>query len=116
MKCVYTAESLIDGQLVVDLLASAGVPSLLFNQNAQGGFGDLPVTYPEVWLKRNLDLEKARRIIHQFETCPLPAVNKPCSNCGEINPATFEICWQCHTILCRESEPITLGHQEKTSA
>ena len=55
MKRVYTAESLIDGQLVVDLLARAGVPSILFNQNAGGGLGELPVTHPEVWLKRDLD-------------------------------------------------------------
>jgi len=103
MKCVYTAESLIDGQLVIDLLADAGIPSLLFNQNTPGGLGDLPVTYPEVWLKRDLDLEKARRVVQQFETCPLAVIDKTCSNCGETNPATFEICWQCHAVLCHES-------------
>lgn len=99
MKRVYTAESLIDGQLVVDLLAQAGVPSLLFNQNAVGGFGDLPVTYPEVWVKRDLDLEKARQAIDRFENSPLPATDKACDTCSEPNPATFEICWQCNAPL-----------------
>lgn len=60
MKRVYTADSLIDGQLVIDLLTNAGVPCLLFNQSAAGGLGDLPVTYPEVWVKRNRDTEKPR--------------------------------------------------------
>ena len=96
MKRVYTAESLIDGQLVVDLLTLAGVPSLLFNQNAVGGFGDLPVTYPEVWVKRDHDLAKALRAIEDFENIPDPPTDKPCATCGERNPATFEVCWRCN--------------------
>ena len=95
MKCVYTAESLIDGQLVADLLAHAGVPCLLFNQNAVGGFGDLPVTYPEVWVKRDHDAEKAVREIEHFESSPPPPTNRSCATCGENNPATFDVCWRC---------------------
>lgn len=99
MKRVYTAQSLIDGQLVVDLLARAGVPSLLFNQNAQGGLGDLPVTHPEVWVKRNFDEQKARRAIREFENRPPPALDKTCGTCLERNPSTFDICWRCDTPL-----------------
>ncbi len=99
MKRAYTAQSLVDGQLVMDLLAEAGIPSLLFNQNAVGGFGDLPVTYPEVWVKRDRDLERARRAIARFENRPPPAPDKTCNTCAERNPATFEICWQCNTPL-----------------
>lgn len=99
MKRVYTAQSLIDGQLVVDLLAQAGVPSLMFNQNAQGGLGDLPVTHPEVWVKRNFDAGKARRAIREFESRPLPASDKICRACRECNPATFDICWRCSAAL-----------------
>ncbi len=99
MKRVYTAESIIDGQLVLDLLTQAGVPCLLFNQNAVGGFGDLPVTYPEVWVKRDRDMEKARRAVQDFENSPLPANDQPCQTCHELNPSTFAICWQCNTPL-----------------
>lgn len=99
MKLVYTAQSLIDGQLVVDLLAQAGVPSLMFNQNAQGGLGDLPVTHPEVWVKRNFDAGKARRAIAEFESRPPPANDRICGNCREPNPATFDICWRCNAAL-----------------
>lgn len=99
MKRVYTAQSLIDGQLVVDLLAQAGVPCLLFNQNAQGGLGDLPVTHPEVWVKRNFDAGKARRAIVAFENRPPPAVDRLCGVCRELNPATFDICWRCNAAL-----------------
>lgn len=99
MKCVYTAESLIDGQMVVDLLTLAGIPCLLFNQNAVGGLGDLPVTYPEVWVKRDRDLEKARDTIADFENRPPPTSDKSCDTCGENNPATFEVCWRCNGAL-----------------
>ena len=99
MKCVYTAESLIDGQLVADLLAHAGVPCQLFNQNAVGGFGDLPVTYPEVWVKRDHDAEKAAREIEHFENSPPPPTNRFCATCGENNPATFDVCWRCDGAL-----------------
>ena len=99
MKRVYTADSLIDGQLVVDLLTLAGVPCLLFNQNAVGGFGELPVTYPEVWVKRDRDLGKALRTIEDFENSPPPATDLPCNTCGEYNPATFDVCWRCDAAL-----------------
>ncbi len=99
MKRVYTADSLIDGQLVIDLLTNAGVPCLLFNQNAAGGLGDLPVTYPEVWVKRDRDTEKAAREIQRFENSPPPTTDKPCTTCGENNPTTFEVCWRCDTVL-----------------
>lgn len=96
MKLVYTAESLIDGKLVVDLLGQVGIPGLLFNQNAVGGFGDLPVTYPEVWVERDADAKKALRAIARFENSPAPALDKTCGVCAERNPTTFEICWQCN--------------------
>ena len=99
MKHVYTAESLIDGQLVVDWLAQCGVLSLLLNQNAMSGFGDLPMTYPEVWVKHDSDLEKARLSIARFKNSPLSAADKTCATCQEPNPASFDICWQCNTPL-----------------
>ena len=102
MKLVYTAESLIDGQMVLDLLAQADVPGLLFNQNSVGGFGELPVTYPEVWVKRDSDAGKARRLIDDFENSPPPVSDKACGTCFELNPATFEVCWQCNAPLFRE--------------
>lgn len=98
MKRVYTAESLIDGQLVVDLLAHNGVPSLLFNQNAGGALGELPVTRPEVWVRRDADCEKARRAIARFERPP-PRADAACGVCDEMNPAGFEICWRCESPL-----------------
>lgn len=99
MQRVYIAETLVDGQLIINHLNEAGIPSVLFHQNASGGLGDLPVTYPEVWIKRDMDLEKALHTINRFVSMPLPLSNQLCGQCGETNPATFEICWQCLTPL-----------------
>lgn len=102
MKLVYTAESLIDGRLVMDMLNHAGVPCLLFNENSMAGFGDLPATYPEVWAQRDGDLDKAKLCIVEFEQCELSNRHKTCNTCCERNPATFDICWQCHMPLPHE--------------
>ncbi|WP_424948047.1 DUF7577 domain-containing protein [Candidatus Spongiihabitans sp.] len=84
---------------MIDRLSEAGIPSVLFHQNASGGLGDLPVIYPEVWIKRDMDLEKAIGVINRFVSRRLPPGTRLCRQCGESNPATFEICWQCLTPL-----------------
>ena len=100
MKQVYCAESLIDGQLIVHLLEENGIPVLLFNQNAQGAIGELPVVGPEVWIKRDMDYPRAIKTINQhLSATKHMSANIICLNCNEGSPATFEICWQCNRPL-----------------
>ena len=99
MRRVYIADSLVDGQLVLNLLEESGVPAELFHQNGTGGLGELPVVYPEVWVVRDLDQQKASRIIGEFSSRPLGHHPRVCLQCGEQNPDSFEICWQCHRPL-----------------
>jgi hypothetical protein len=101
---VYLAESLIEGQLLIDHLEAMGIPANLFHQNMQGGLGELPVTYPEVWIKRDMDLEKADRVVHSFINRPDPVNTWVCNHCGESSPDNFEICW-----LCLASSPVISG-------
>ena len=97
MKRIYIAESLVDGKLVVDRLNDVGVPAELFHQNASGGLGELPVTYPEVWLRRDHDLEKAFKVLDEMTFDATAGMDqRRCDNCGECSPANFEICWHCH--------------------
>lgn len=100
MLKVYVADTLVDGQLVLDQLRSDGVPAELFHQNGAGGLGDLPVVNPEVWIRRNQDLDKATRVIQRLNNQQTMSGMQHCSNCDESNPPTFEICWQCHAELC----------------
>ena len=99
MLKAYSAANLVEAQFILDLLQQNGVPAMLFNENQIGGLGELPVTYPEVWIKRDLDLDKATRLIEIYESKSQPRVSAVCPQCGETNPDTFEFCWQCHHSL-----------------
>ena len=99
MQKVYLAESLVDGQLLLDYLYHHDVPAEIFHQNAQGGLGDLAVTYPEVWIRHDSDLDKAKSLISNFENRQQSDKSHVCLTCGESSPDSFEICWQCHSLL-----------------
>lgn len=111
MKKVYSANNLIEAQIVLDLLEHALIPAQLFNQHAQGGTGDIPFThaYPEVWVKRDEDYERGRRIVLQYEAIPQTNAIIYCPACGEENPANFQLCWQCGGGLENAAEN-TAGH------
>ncbi|UCH47145.1 MAG: DUF2007 domain-containing protein [Betaproteobacteria bacterium] len=96
MRRIYTAETLPDAHLVVGLLAQAGIAAKVFNENAQGGVGEIPFTHtwPEVWLENEDDAERAHEVIRTLER---GGTNQQveCRKCGESNPDNFEICWNC---------------------
>jgi hypothetical protein len=96
MRRIYSAATLPDAHLVLALLAQAGISAKVFNENAQGGVGEIPFTHawPEVWIENERDAERAREVIRQFER---GGSNRQvaCGNCGEFNPENFEICWKC---------------------
>ena len=98
MKRAYIAETLVDAHLVADLLQGNGVPCEIFHQNASGAIGELPVTPPEVWVRRDYDLERAEHLVCTVELCTNTA-EVACQHCLETNPVDFDICWQCQLPL-----------------
>lgn len=98
MKRVYIAESLADAQLVIGQLNEIGVDCFLFNENSGGALGELPATFPEVWVTRDRDQFRARELIAQT-TSDSREHEIECSQCREMNPGRFEICWQCNQPL-----------------
>lgn len=99
MQRIYIAATLPEAHLVAHLLETALIPVRVFNENANGGVGDLPVIYPEVWLQRDADWQRARRIIESYEHQGAAIGEIQCPRCSETNPATFELCWQCGAAL-----------------
>lgn len=94
MKRAYIADTLVDAQLVADLLLGNSIACEIFHQNSAGAIGELPVTSPEVWVRRDPDLALAQKLIAQIERCQsLEQIQ--CPHCHEDNPADFDICWQC---------------------
>lgn len=97
MKKIYSANNLMEAQIVLDLLEHAYIPAKIFNQHAQGVAGEIPFThaYPEIWITREDDFERARCIIDTYERTPVATGTINCPSCGEENPANFQLCWKC---------------------
>lgn len=97
MRKLYTANHLLEAHIIMDLLESAYIPARLFNVYAQGGVGDIPFThaYPEIWIIRDLDFERGRAVIINYEQTPQVSGTLTCPACGEDNPYNFQLCWQC---------------------
>jgi hypothetical protein len=97
MRKVYSAATLPDAHMVRGLLAQAGIEARVFNENAQGGMGEIPFThaYPEVWVVDERDLMRAAELVGQFDRPAAPADALRCPHCGEENPANFQVCWSC---------------------
>lgn len=101
MKKLYRAATLPDAHILRGLLAQAGIEARVFNENAQGGLGQLPFTeaWPEVWVSEDRDLARAQEIVRAFECSPEVAANLRCPSCAEENPSSFQLCWSCGTTL-----------------
>lgn len=100
MKRLYMAAHLPDAHLLAHELESDGIKARVFNETLQGGVGELPHVYPEVWIEDERDWERARALVENFErrvTRDKGVVR--CPDCHEENPASFEICWQCGAVL-----------------
>ena len=99
MRRVYTAATLLEAHLILQQLESVGINAQVFNQNAQGAIGELPVTdtWPDVWIVQNHQFCAARAVIERYESSPENELL--CDSCGEISPSRFEVCWQCHGVL-----------------
>ena len=103
VRKLYTAANLPEAYMVVDQLRAAGIEARVFNENAQGGLGELPFThaYPEVWVMKEGDWKRAREVVVAYERgCETDAgAVVRCPDCGEENPANFQLCWNCEKSL-----------------
>ncbi len=91
------AASLADAYLVCNRIRSIGIKAHVFNEYADGAVGELPFTHtwPEVWLDRACDEQAAASALAAHEQHTDSGRESQCDECGEANPANFEICWSC---------------------
>lgn len=101
MVRLYSAATLPDAHLLRQLLAHAGIEAHVFNENAQSGMGEIPFTHawPEVWIERDADMQRAREIVGSFERPAAIGADVFCAACRERNPGNFELCWSCGAAL-----------------
>ena len=69
MQRVFTAATLLEAHLVQQMLEAEFIPAAVFNENAHGAAGELPITevWPEVWIKDDRHRSEARSIIERYE-------------------------------------------------
>ncbi len=100
MLKLCAAASLPEAHLLRDLLHRAGIAAHVLNENAQGGVGEIPFTHawPELWIERESDARQARALVSEWERAPCRP-DLVCQACGESNPGSFELCWNCGACL-----------------
>jgi len=97
---LYVASSVPEAHIVLHMLTEARIEGTVIHENAGGALGELPVTYPEVWISWRRDEARAREIVAEYErTARDPGAPSSCVECGESNPGNFELCWQCQAPL-----------------
>lgn len=101
MERLYIAGNLQEAHLLLHRLETERIEARIFNENAHGAMGELPFThtYPEIWLVNIDDLDRAKKVVVEYERPIATVDNQKCRNCGEESPGTFEVCWQCHQEL-----------------
>ena len=96
MRRLYTATHRFDAWLLRDRLAHANIDAHVFNEHMQSIVGDVPpdVAGPQLWVDDE-DLARAREALASFLAEREREGDVACAHCGEVNPATFELCWKC---------------------
>jgi hypothetical protein len=60
--------------------------------------GEIPLdaALPQVWVENPADAQRGRSIIDEFlGTSSTAGGVRFCPSCGEENPGTFDLCWNC---------------------
>lgn len=96
MVRVYSACTLPDAHLIAALLGREGIEARVFNENAQGGLGEIPFmhAWPEIWVIDDRHAPRAKELIRALERADTRG-QVTCAGCGEANPSNFQLCWKC---------------------
>ena len=79
-----------------NLLRDEGIETMIRNEFAGGGVGDLPAfdTWPELWLQDEARLSQAQSILQQVID-ESEAEPWHCGFCGDPTGAAIHLCWSC---------------------
>ncbi len=99
MKKVTTSESIITINHYKNLLESEGIAAEIRNQHLGSIVGEMPFVevWPELWVKNDLDYDRAKQLIDDAVRDESPETPWRCPNCGEDNEGQFAACWNCGT-------------------
>ena len=99
MKKVTSADSLVLISHYKNLLESEGIEAFIRNEHLGAILGEMPFqeVWPEVWVRNDMDLDRAKQLIDAGITQESPLVAWTCKKCGARNEGQFSACWRCET-------------------
>lgn len=95
LTLLYTHENRLIVSNLANILENATISVHLKNEYAGAAAGDIVPheTWLEIWVDE-MDFDSAMSIIEK-NTAELNRPDWQCEHCGEFNPVSFELCWQC---------------------
>ena len=100
MKKLFTHENRIIVFNLKNVLQAEGIDTVVVNEFAAGGAGDLATfdTWPELWVEDDGKFDQAEAIIQDIlDSCA--SNDWVCRTCLEQNDASFQFCWNCGQAL-----------------
>jgi len=97
MKKLTAHESLAYIGHLKNVLEQSGIDSVVKNAQLSGGIGEIPFLecMPELWVLKDLDLERATQLLTELESPAEPAPQWRCRGCRELIDGQFTACWNC---------------------
>lgn len=101
MKKVTSADLLVTISHYKNLLLSEGIDAFIRNEHLGSIVGDMPFpdVWPELWVKNDLDFDRAKQLIDKGIVNESPMEPWACHQCGTLNEGQFAACWQCGGLM-----------------
>ena len=98
-EIIYKAANSYEAHFIKGLLKKYSIESKLLGENLCIGVGELPVDVLQVDILVPKDqIKKSKKIMSDYEnnlSLNKSKENWECHSCKNINPPSFEICWNC---------------------
>ena len=99
MPLLTRADNLMIATLWQRMLETEGIACDIRNRYIGAAVGELPADQvaPQLWVRRDQDLPRARRLLDEFRA-PAKSAAWCCFSCGELVESQFFQCWNCGAI------------------
>ncbi|MEJ6578178.1 MAG: DUF2007 domain-containing protein [Akkermansiaceae bacterium] len=80
-----------------DILESAGIQTLVRNENLSVTDAPIPEFYPNLCVLNDEEFPRAVQVLkeHEEKMAAGVEIEVTCPSCGEINPGNFDVCFNC---------------------
>jgi len=97
---IYRAANATEAHIIRGMLEQHDIRVRLRGEGLSSGLGELPAEVVEVEVQVPTGYRQlARQLVEEYETRSPAAGNTAndwrCKGCGELNPVTFAVCWNC---------------------